>query len=94
MPVSDDECLAAMDQRGDSGATVRGGHEGSMAVLNAGAEDEFQCVGYRQNTCKAIAAHLVSLLLLGVPYLIAYWRPEWRLLSTKTRYCYKKYLGK
>ena len=80
-----------MDQRGDSGAaaTVRGGghaEEASMAaVLNAGADDEFQCVGYRRNTCKAIAAHLMSLLLLGVPYLIGYWKPEWWLISSKTR---------
>ena len=77
-----------MDQRGDSAAaTVRGGGhaEASTAVLNAATDDEFQCVGYRRNTCNAIAAHLMSLLLLGVPYLIGYWKPECWLISSKTR---------
>ena len=48
-------------------------------TLNPGEEDELACYGYEKNLCKTILAHLVSILLLGTPYLLAYWKPSWKI---------------
>ena len=54
-------------------------------ILNRGQDDEFECIGYRKDLFKTVLTHIVSVLLLGVPYLIGYWKPEWAInwYSTK-----------
>ena len=88
------ECLAMAGQRGcpDGSTVMMSGDDVSetTAVLNKDDEDEFQAVGHRRNVCKAILAHLVSVLLLGVPYLVGYWKPGWWLRWTKSRYAKQK----
>ena len=49
------------------------------AVLNAGQEDEFEILGFRRSRLRWVLAHCLSVLLLGFPYLVGYWKPEWRI---------------
>lgn len=50
----------------------------TKTILNPGQEDEFECYGYRRHLGKSIVAHVISILLCGIPYLIAYWKPDWK----------------
>jgi len=44
-----------------------------------GEEDELLCYGYRRDIFKSIFSHIISILLAGFPYLVGYWKPEWRI---------------
>lgn len=51
----------------------------NRTTLNRGEDDEFECRGFRLNPLRAFIVHLSSLILLGVPYLLGRWRPQWTL---------------
>ena len=52
----------------------------SKTVLNAGDQnEELECFGYKRNIYKSVLAHFLSLISLGIPYLIGYWKPEWEI---------------
>ena len=57
----------------------------TKTVLNHGEEDELECFGYRRDKFKTFLAHLVSILCLGFPYLVAHWKPEWSLKAQKSK---------
>lgn len=57
----------------------------NKTILNPGEEDELECFGYRRDFFKSFCAHIISICLLGVPYLIGHWKPEWKLKAHKTR---------
>ena len=48
------------------------------AILNRGEDTEFECQGFRRSILKTVIAHIVSILTLGIPYLIGHWRPDWK----------------
>lgn len=56
----------------------------SSTVLHAGTEDEVEVQAYRRNAFKTFWAYL-SLLLGGIPYLLARWKPTWRVAFTCSR---------
>jgi len=56
----------------------------SKTVLHAGTEEEVECHAYRRNVFKTFLAYL-SLLLGGIPYLLARWKPTWRVALTCSR---------
>ena len=48
--------------------------------MNAGDQnEELECFGYKRNIYKSVLAHFLSLICLGIPYLIGYWKPEWEI---------------
>ena len=51
----------------------------TKTILNPGEDEELECFGYKRNTSKSIVAHLISILCVGIPYLIGYWKPEWQI---------------
>ena len=52
----------------------------SKTVLNTGDQnEELECFGYKRNIYKSVLAHFLSLISLGIPYLIGYWKPEWEI---------------
>ncbi len=51
----------------------------TKTILNPGEDDELECYGYRKNVLKTIFTHLISVLMLGTPYLLAYWKPTWKI---------------
>merc|ERR1719330_1780482 len=53
----------------------------TSTVLHAGTEEEVECTAYRRNIFKTFFAYL-SLLLGGIPYLLARWKPSWRVMFT------------
>ncbi|TRY61546.1 hypothetical protein TCAL_03194 [Tigriopus californicus] len=57
----------------------------SKSVLNAGEDDEYECHGFRSKLLRTILAHMMSWLLLGLPYLIGHWKPEWRVAWFKSK---------
>eukprot|EP00095_Tigriopus_kingsejongensis_P002264 snap_masked-scaffold633_size121756-processed-gene-0.12 protein:Tk02264 transcript:snap_masked-scaffold633_size121756-processed-gene-0.12-mRNA-1 annotation:"probable cation-transporting atpase 13a3-like" len=59
-------------------------HYAAKGVLNPGEEDEYACYGYQGHWCRSIFIHSVSILLLGLPYLIGHWKPEWRVAWFKS----------
>ena len=48
------------------------------AILNRGEDTEFECQGFRRSLLKTVISHIVSILTLGIPYLIGHWRPDWK----------------
>jgi len=54
----------------------------SRYVIDKCTEDESIIIGYLPNPPKYIISHLLSVLLLGLPYLVAKWKPRWRLAAT------------
>lgn len=48
------------------------------AILNYQEEDECEIRGFKTSPTKCFLAHLVSILMLGIPYLVGHWKPEWR----------------
>ncbi len=57
----------------------------SKAVLNPGEDDEMECRGFRANAVKAFFAHMMSMMLAGVPYLLVRWWPGWKMWCFKSR---------
>ena len=49
-----------------------------QVTLNPGEDDELNCTGFRRNYVKSFFSHFLSILLLGIPYLIGYWKPTWQ----------------
>lgn len=49
-----------------------------QVTLNAGEDDQVVCRGFRLNPVKAFFAHFLSIVLLGIPYLVGYWKPAWQ----------------
>ena len=56
------------------------------AVVNKGLEDEFSITGYSPSWFRTGLSVILTLLLGGLPLLLARWRPRWRLLCT-SRQC-------
>ena len=54
------------------------------SVIEKGGEDESFITGYRPNIIKTILCHFVSIMLCGIPYLLAHWKPKWRLSGTSS----------
>jgi len=54
----------------------------TRSVIEKGNEDESFITGYRPNIPKTLLCHLVSIVLCGIPYLLAHWKPKWRLSGT------------
>ena len=49
------------------------------AILNRGEDTEFECKGFRRNLSKTVITHIISILTLGIPYLIGHWKPDWKI---------------
>ncbi|XP_023338513.1 probable cation-transporting ATPase 13A3 isoform X5 [Eurytemora carolleeae] len=54
----------------------------ARSVIDKGTEDESTITGYRRNILKSLVSHFLSLVLCGIPYLLAKWKPRWRLSAT------------
>jgi magnesium-transporting ATPase (P-type) len=50
----------------------------TKTILNYGNDDEVECIGYKKDRLKSLFTHIVSILLVGIPYLIGYWKPAWK----------------
>ena len=55
------------------------------AILNRGEDTEFECRGYRRNLLKTVITHVISILCFGIPYLIAHWKPDWKIKWYRNR---------
>nr|XP_027212857.1 cation-transporting ATPase 13A2-like [Penaeus vannamei] len=54
-------------------------------VLKLGSEEELTLFGYCRASCKTFAFYLVTLITLGIPFLIVYWKPEWGVYMKRRR---------
>jgi len=52
------------------------------AVIEKNTGEECVIEGYRASLPRTVLAHVLALLLGGVPYLLAKWKPKWRLRAT------------
>ena len=50
------------------------------AVLNHGEEEECEIRGFKRSRLKCILGHVLSILFIGIPYLIGHWKPNWRVV--------------
>lgn len=57
----------------------------TKTILNPGTEDALECIGYRRDLFKSILSHIISVLLLGFPYLLGHWKPEWKLKAHRSK---------
>ena len=55
------------------------------AIVNKGTDEEFLITGYRRSWIRTILSVLLSLVLGGLPLLVARWRPDWRLFFTSVQ---------
>ena len=67
-----------------SGSPTHGVLYATKTILNPGQDDELECRGFQRSICKTILAHLLSILCLGLPYLVAHWKPEWKIKWYRT----------
>ena len=51
----------------------------TKVILNIGEDEELECQGYKRHIGKTVLTHVLSLLFLGLPYLVGYWKPEWQI---------------
>ncbi|XP_053650213.1 polyamine-transporting ATPase 13A3 isoform X6 [Cherax quadricarinatus] len=67
----------AYDRLGEDRERDRGvsNHE---QVIQPGTDEELMVHGYRYSCCKAAIFYLLTILTLGMFYLVSYWKPEWR----------------
>ena len=56
----------------------------NKAILNPGQDTEFECKGFKRNVPKSVCAHLISILCLGIPYLVGHWKPDWKIRWHRT----------
>lgn len=54
-------------------------------VLKLGSDEELTLFGYCRSSCKTFAFYLVTLITLGIPFLIVYWKPEWGVYMKRRR---------
>ncbi|XP_047486397.1 polyamine-transporting ATPase 13A3-like isoform X3 [Penaeus chinensis] len=54
-------------------------------VLKLGSDEELTLFGYCRASCKTFAFYLVTLITLGIPFLIVYWKPEWGVYMKRRR---------
>ena len=54
----------------------------SSAILHPGQDEEAVCVSFKRSWTKTVFAHVLSLLLGGIPYLLARWKPRVSVLWT------------
>ena len=52
------------------------------AVIEKNTGEECVVEGYRASLPRTLVAHVLALLLGGLPYLLAKWKPKWRLRAT------------
>nr|XP_045614575.1 polyamine-transporting ATPase 13A3-like isoform X4 [Procambarus clarkii] len=48
------------------------------SVIHPGTEEQLTLYGYQYSCCKAGCFYALTLVTLGIFYLISYWKPEWR----------------
>ncbi|XP_042231973.1 polyamine-transporting ATPase 13A3-like isoform X2 [Homarus americanus] len=65
------------DRLGEVGDKERG-PPNHCRVIQQGTEEELTLYGYQNSACKAALFYLLTLITLGIFYLISYWKPEWR----------------
>ena len=49
------------------------------AIINRGEDTEFECKGFKRHLPKTVITHIISILTLGIPYLIGHWKPDWKI---------------
>ncbi|CAI9735449.1 cation-transporting ATPase 13A3-like isoform X2 [Octopus vulgaris] len=54
-------------------------------ILNKNTDDQLECIGYKDNTCKKILFYLLVFFTLGFILLIFYWEPKYELLLKKSQ---------
>ena len=52
------------------------------ATLEDGTDEAVTIWGYKSCKWKTFFYHVCSILLLGIPYWIGYWKPEWKIYCT------------
>ena len=52
------------------------------ALVNKGSDEEFSVTGYRRSSLRTVLSIILTILLGGIPYLVARWKPRWRLAFT------------
>ena len=55
------------------------------AIVNKGTDEEFLITGYRRSWIRTILSLVLSILLGGIPLLVAKWKPDWRLFFTSVQ---------
>ncbi|GAB1609336.1 cation-transporting ATPase 13A3-like isoform X2 [Argonauta hians] len=54
-------------------------------ILNKDTDDQLECIGYKDNTCKKVLFYILVLLTLGLVLLIFHWEPKYELLLKKSQ---------
>ncbi|CAL4061389.1 unnamed protein product, partial [Meganyctiphanes norvegica] len=54
-------------------------------VINKGTENQLIIYGYSSSCIKQFFFHLFGILLIGLPYLLAYWKPDWEVYWKKRK---------
>ena len=55
------------------------------AIVNKGTDEEFLITGYRRSWIRTFLSLTFSLLLGGIPLLVAKWKPDWKLFFTSVQ---------
>ena len=59
--------------------------EADQLIINSGDGEKAELSGYRRSPVKQVFFHAVSVLLVGTPYLVGHWYPQWKVRWTMSK---------
>ena len=59
--------------------------DGNRVTIQTEDDEKAELSGYRSNLIKNVLFHATSLLLLGLPYLVGHWYPQWQVRWTMSK---------
>ena len=59
--------------------------DGHRVTIQSESDEKAELSGHRRNLIKTITFHAASLLLVGIPYLVGHWYPQWQVRWTMSR---------
>lgn len=54
-------------------------------VLNKNTEDQLECIGYKDNTCKKVLFYFLVFITFGLVLLLFHWRPKYEIYLKKSQ---------
>ena len=59
--------------------------DGNRVTIQSENDEKAELSGYRRNLIKNVFFHATSFLLLGMPYLVGHWYPQWQVRWTMSK---------
>ncbi|XP_042856179.1 polyamine-transporting ATPase 13A3-like isoform X5 [Penaeus japonicus] len=83
--LTDEVAGMAYDRLGEDASAEGVKLQYHQQVLKLGTDEELTLSGYCRAFCKMFVFYFISLVTLGIPFLLVYWKPEWGVFWKRRR---------